>query len=51
MPGLLLCIADGHLLDIGSDVQALHVVGVEEVVAEVVLGEVERDEEACLVWG
>ena len=51
MPWLLARVAHGHLFYVGPDVEASHVVGVVEVVAEIVFGEVEWDEEACVVGG
>jgi hypothetical protein len=50
MSRLLACVAHGHLFYVGSNVVAFDVVGVVQVVAEVVLRKVERDEEACVVW-
>jgi hypothetical protein len=50
MPWLYACVPYGHLFDIGPDVEASDVVGVVEVVSQIVLGEVERDEEARVVW-
>ena len=50
MARLLCCIANRHLLDVGSNVEAFDVVGVVKVVAEIVLREVERDEETRVVW-
>jgi hypothetical protein len=47
---LLTDVAHGHLFYEGSDVEASDVVGVVEVVPEIILGEVERDEEARVVW-
>jgi hypothetical protein len=49
MPLLFPGIAYRHLFDVGSDVEAFDVVGVVEVVAQIVLGEVERDEEARMI--
>jgi hypothetical protein len=50
MPWLFACVAHGHLFYEGSDVEASDIVGVVEVVPEIILGEVERDEEARVVW-
>lgn len=50
MSRLFACVSHGHLFYVGPDVEALDVVGVVEVVPEIVLGEVERDEEARVVW-
>jgi hypothetical protein len=50
MSWLLTGVAHGHLFYEGSDVEASDVVGVVEVVPEIILGEVERDEEARVVW-
>lgn len=50
MARLYRCVADGHLFDVGPNVEAFDVVGVIEVVAEIVLGEVERNEEARVIW-
>jgi hypothetical protein len=50
MPWLFACVAHRHLFYIGANVEASDIVGVVEVVSEVILGEVERDEEARVVW-
>jgi hypothetical protein len=50
MSWLFACVAHGHLFYEGSDVEASDIVGVVEVVPEIILGEVERDEEARVVW-
>jgi len=50
MSHLLARVAYGHLLDVRPYAVAFDVVGMEQVVAEVILREVERDEEACVVW-
>lgn len=51
MARLLLRVAHRHLLDKGTNVVAFDGVGVVEVVAEIIFGEVERDEEARVVRG
>ena len=51
MPWLFARISYRHLFDEGADVEAFDVVGVVEVVAKIVFGEVEWDEEARMVWG
>jgi hypothetical protein len=50
MSWLLACVAHGHLFYEGSDVEASDVVGVVEVVPEIILGEIEWDEKARVVW-
>jgi hypothetical protein len=50
VPHLLPCVSHVHLFYNRADVKASNIVGVVEVVAEVIFGEVERDEEACVVW-
>jgi hypothetical protein len=50
MPHLFTCVADWHLFHVRSDVEAFDIVRVVEVVAEIVLGKIERDEEARMVW-
>jgi hypothetical protein len=49
MSWLLLCVAHGHLLYETSDIEAFDLVCVEKVIAEIVLGEIEWDEEAGMV--
>jgi hypothetical protein len=51
MPWLFPYVTYGHLFYVGSDVEAFDAIGVVEVVAEIVLGEIERDKEARVVWG
>jgi hypothetical protein len=50
MPHLFPCVTHGHLFHIRSDIEAFDIVGVVEVVAKVVLGKVERYEEARMIW-
>jgi hypothetical protein len=50
MPRLFACVSYGHLFYVRPYVEASDVVGVEEVVAEVVLGEVEWDKETRVIW-
>lgn len=50
MSWLLLCVTHGHLLYKTSDVEAFDLVCVEKVISQIVLGEIEWNEEAGMVW-
>lgn len=44
-------VANGHLLDVRADVETFDIVSMVEIVAEIVLREIERHFEARVVWG
>lgn len=49
MSWLFTRVAYGHLFYIGANVEALYIVGVVEVVAKVILGEIKRNEKARVI--